>query len=110
MTVAIWILAALCVVGFAQAMLLFPRLMNRGEDGVSPGDLPDPTQREVLAFISNGETPLVLKPTRDLVEAAVLDGRLLDRALFLFERGREVSVGTFCDRAVTPRDLAIVAP
>ena len=35
---------------------------------------------------------------------------VLDRALFLAERGRAVSVGTFCDRALTPRDLAIVSP
>ncbi len=34
---------------------------------------------------------------------------LLDRALFLREHGYAVRVGTFCERALTPRNLVIIA-
>jgi len=81
-TVAIWILAALCVVGFVQAMLLFPKVMNRGNGESGTADLTDPTQREVVVYVSLEDPPLVLKPTLDLPDAAALDAKLLDRALF----------------------------
>lgn len=34
---------------------------------------------------------------------------VLDRALWLRERGRQVQVGTFCDAALTPRNIALVS-
>ena len=34
---------------------------------------------------------------------------VLDRALFLQERGRDVRIGTFCAPEITPRNLAILA-
>ncbi len=82
MTVAIWILAALCVVGFVQAMLLFPKLMHRGDGEVGTASLPDPAQREVWVLVSLDDPPLVLKPTLELPDAAALDAKLLDRILF----------------------------
>jgi hypothetical protein len=34
---------------------------------------------------------------------------ILDRALYLGERGYDVRVGTFCDSHITPRNLLIIA-
>ncbi len=34
---------------------------------------------------------------------------LLDRSLFLLEAGRQVALGRFCERALTPRNLLLVA-
>jgi hypothetical protein len=34
---------------------------------------------------------------------------VLDKACFLAENGREVALGTFCARAVTPRNLMLVS-
>ncbi|GAL12265.1 hypothetical protein JCM19233_3257 [Vibrio astriarenae] len=34
---------------------------------------------------------------------------VLDRALYLTEKGYEVTVGTFCERQATPRNLIIRA-
>jgi hypothetical protein len=111
-TVAIWILAALCVFGFVQALLLFPRIVNRGgtSDGVAERD--DPTQREVWVFVSAGDPPLILKPTLDLLQAGDRDGKLLDRALFPGgERHRFYVLQTIgTDRSAITLDLLAEPP
>ena len=48
---------------------------------------------------------LVQQPFKAAVEAWLI----LDRALFLQEQGYEVELGTFCERALTPRNLMIRA-
>ncbi len=81
-SVGIWILAALCVIGFVQAILLFPRLFGWvSRDASSVAGL-NPTERDVSFLLSRGQPPLVLKGTLDHPAAATLDAALLDRCLF----------------------------
>ncbi len=71
---------------------------------------PGPTLAE---FEADGWRRLEAVTRRDLVRSlfrAPLEAFLVhDRARALEERGYEVSVGTFCSRAVTPRNRLIVA-
>ncbi len=81
-SVAIWILAALCVIGFVQALLLFPRLFGSKSDDAASVAALSPMERDVSFLLSRGQPPLVLKGTLDHPAAATLDAKLLDRSLF----------------------------
>jgi hypothetical protein len=81
-SVAVWLLALVCVVGFAQAILLFPHFIEPSSDGncfEAEVNLPE---REVSVLLADGEPALVLKATLDHPEAADLDADALDQALF----------------------------
>ncbi len=77
--------------------------------GVSDAPASSPPPREEVCFlVSRGDSPLVLKPTLDLPEAAGLDAEFLDRSLFpTGERHRWylLQVGTM-DQQPVSLDLA----
>jgi hypothetical protein len=78
----VWILAALCVIGFVQALLLFPKLWEGKSGGSAGRAVTEPARRQVVCFATEDEPRLVLRPSFDLLEAAELDAKALDRALF----------------------------
>jgi SAM-dependent methyltransferase len=87
------------------AALAAPALARRGLPPATPGELAahEAAARRDHAAIRRLALPRHLLAR--LVELAVV----LDRAAALAERGRAVRVATFCPRAVTPRNLALVA-
>jgi hypothetical protein len=78
------------------------------ERGGLPLDAPPAPEYEPLGF-ARLEQVERLDGLRTLFRRAVETWLVLDLALSLESAGYAVRVGTFCDRAVTPRNLAVVA-
>lgn len=76
-------------------------------------ELPTPGQRDWAALEAAGWNRLAqvrnLELVRNLFRRPMEIWLLLDRALYIQEQGYRVSVGTFCDSKVTPRNLLIIA-
>jgi hypothetical protein len=75
--------------------------------------LPSPGQQDWAALEADGWTRLAqvrnLELLRNLFRRPLELWLILDRALYLGERGYNVRVGTFCDSHITPRNLLIIA-
>lgn len=76
-------------------------------------DLPSPGNQEWAALEADGWARLAevrnLELLRNLFRRPLELWLILDRALYLGERGYDVRVGTFCDSHITPRNLLIIA-
>lgn len=76
-------------------------------------NLPAPAQRDWAAQEAAGWNRLAqvrnLELVRNLFRRPLEVWLVLDRALYVQEQGYRVSVGTFCDSELTPRNLLIVA-
>jgi hypothetical protein len=75
--------------------------------------LPSPDRQDWAALEAAGWARLAevrnLELLRNLFRRPLEMWLILDRALYLTEHGYDVSIGTFCDRNVTPRNLLILA-
>ncbi|WP_285350341.1 methyltransferase [Pseudomonas sp. ME-P-057] len=75
--------------------------------------LPSPGQHDWAALEGDGWARLAevrnLELLRNLFRRPLELWLILDRALYLGERGYDVRVGTFCDSHITPRNLLIIA-
>jgi hypothetical protein len=75
--------------------------------------LPSPGQQDWAALEGDGWARLAqvrnLELLRNLFRRPLELWLVLDRALYLGERGYDVRVGTFCDSHITPRNLLILA-
>jgi hypothetical protein len=76
-------------------------------------DLPSPGHQDWAALEAAGWARLAdvrnLELLRNLFRRPLELWLILDRALYLGERGYDVRVGTFCDSHITPRNLLIIA-
>ncbi|WP_054993769.1 methyltransferase [Pseudomonas congelans] len=75
--------------------------------------LPAPGQQDWAALEAAGWKRLAevrnLELVRDLFRRPLEVWLVLDRAMYVREQGYSVSVGTFCDSRITPRNLLILA-
>lgn len=75
--------------------------------------LPSPGSQDWTALEAAGWARLAevrnLELLRNLFRRPLEMWLILDRALYLTERGYDVRIGTFCDSQVTPRNLLILA-
>jgi len=76
-------------------------------------DLPSPAERDWQTLEAQGCQRLAvvrnLELVRGLFRRPLELWLLLDRALFLQEQGYEVTLGSFCDPRMTPRNLLLLA-
>lgn len=75
--------------------------------------LPQPAERDWQALEAQGRQRLAevrnLELVRGLFRRPLELWLLLDRALFLAERGYQVSLGSFCTQQLTPRNILLLA-
>ncbi|WP_122258792.1 methyltransferase [Pseudomonas syringae] len=76
-------------------------------------NLPAPGQQDWASLEAAGWKRLAevrnLELVRDLFRRPLEMWLVLDRAMYVHEQGYSVSVGTFCDSRITPRNLLILA-